>query len=172
MLFAYLVCIACITNSHVQTFCLWKTLCSRKNQKRKKALGKKKKSFVKATGTGGAPRCHPDYEQNKMSNTNFETRFAFIYASTSLDTKTSTIASNRNFGNCMLIRCLAPQHIFRFFHFCFKFFVCLWQLCPLLWRSSLLLHWAIETKNVSAMGYFCREVLIHRHWRQEVPFSY
>ena len=69
MLFAYLVCIAHITNLHVQTFCLWKTLCSRKNQKRKKALGKKKKSFVKATGTGGAPRCHPDYEQNKMSNT-------------------------------------------------------------------------------------------------------
>ena len=140
MLFAYLVCIAYITNSHVQTFCLWKTLNSRKNQKRKKAFGKKKKSFVKATGTGGAPRCHPDYEQNKMSNINFETRFPFIYASTSLDTKTSTIASNRNFGSCMYIRCLAPQHIFRFFHFCFKFFVCLWQLGPLLWRSSLPLH--------------------------------
>ena len=43
MLFAYSVCIAYIRNSHVQTFCLWKTLNSRKNQKRKKAFGKKKK---------------------------------------------------------------------------------------------------------------------------------
>ena len=39
---------------------------------------------MKATGTGGAPRCHPDYEQNKMSNINFETRFPFIYASPAL----------------------------------------------------------------------------------------
>ena len=22
------------------------------------------------------------------------------------------------------------------------------------------------------MGYFSQEILIHRHWRQEVPFSY
>ena len=37
--------------------------------------------------------------------------------STSLDTKALTIASNRNFESCLSIRCLAPQHIFRFFQF-------------------------------------------------------
>ena len=46
-----------------------------------------------------------------------KTRFPFLYASTSLDTKALTIASNRNFESCLSIRCLAPQHIFRFFHF-------------------------------------------------------
>ena len=47
-----------------------------------------------------------------------KTRCSFLYASTSLDTKTLTIASNRNFKSCLSIRCLAPQHIMRFFHFC------------------------------------------------------
>ena len=31
-------------------------------------------------------------------------------------------------------RCLAPQLILRFFHFCRGFFLCLWQLCSLLCR--------------------------------------
>ena len=48
----------------------------------------------------------------------FKTRFPFLYVSTSLDTKTLTIASNRNFESCMSIRCLAPQPGSRFFHFC------------------------------------------------------
>ena len=47
-----------------------------------------------------------------------KTRCSFLYASTSFDTKTLTIASNRNFKSCLSIRCLAPQHIMRFFHFC------------------------------------------------------
>ena len=34
----------------------------------------------------------------------------------SLDTKTLTITSNRNYESCIVrvVRCLAPQHIFRF----------------------------------------------------------
>ena len=44
-------------------------------------------------------------------------RFSFLHASTSLDTKTLTIASSCNFESCLSIRCLAPQHILRFFHF-------------------------------------------------------
>ena len=47
-----------------------------------------------------------------------KTRFPFLYASTSLDTKTvlyKTLASNRHFESCMLIRCLPPQHILQFF---------------------------------------------------------
>ena len=38
-----------------------------------------------------------------------KTKFPFFYASTSLDTKTIKIASNRNFESCMSIRCLAPH---------------------------------------------------------------
>ena len=38
-----------------------------------------------------------------------KTKFPFFYASTSLDTKTLKIASNRNFESCMSIRCLVPQ---------------------------------------------------------------
>ena len=40
----------------------------KKKSKAEESPWLKKKSFVKATGTGGAPRCHSDYEQNKMSN--------------------------------------------------------------------------------------------------------
>ena len=46
-----------------------------------------------------------------------KTKFPFLYGSTSLDAKALTIASNRNFESCLSIRCLAPQHIFRFFQF-------------------------------------------------------
>ena len=52
-----------------------------------------------------------------LPNMMLKTRFPFLYASTSLDTKALTIASNRNFESCLSIRCLAPQHIFRFFQF-------------------------------------------------------
>ena len=48
--------------------------------------------------------------------TMLKTRFPFLYWS--LDTKTSTIASNRNFKSCLSICCLAPQHIFRLLHVC------------------------------------------------------
>ena len=39
----------------------------------------------------------------------FKAKFPFLYTSTSLDTKTLKIASNRNFESCMSIICLAPQ---------------------------------------------------------------
>ena len=66
----------------VEALCLWKDLCSWKNQKRKKVLGKmkkkkgavrgkkeyrsvkrRKKIFVKATSSSGASRWRPDFEQ-------------------------------------------------------------------------------------------------------------
>ena len=66
----------------VEALCLWKDLCSWKNQKRKKVLGKMKKKkgavrgkkeyrsvkrrkniFVKATSSSGASRWRPDFEQ-------------------------------------------------------------------------------------------------------------
>ena len=57
-----------------------------------------------------------------------KTRFPFLYASTNLDAKTfvyKTLASNRNFESCMSIRCLAPQYILQFFHFCRGCFLCI-----------------------------------------------
>ena len=46
-----------------------------------------------------------------------KTKISFIYASTSLDTKTYTFASIRNFEGGLSIRRFAFQHIFRFLHF-------------------------------------------------------
>ena len=115
-------------------------LCSWKNQKRKKVLGEKKetrkenrpkeerkstKNFsVKATGLAEL------HAGAQISNKEAAVKQRFtkhdVKASTSLDTKTLIIVSNRNFESCMSIRCLAPQHIFRFFHFCYRFFLCPW----------------------------------------------
>ena len=65
-------------NLHVEALCLWKNLCSWKNQKWKKVLEKKKQAqrkkritlsskeqnyFMKATGTSGASRWLPEFEQ-------------------------------------------------------------------------------------------------------------
>ena len=75
-----------------------------------------------------------------------KTRFPFPYASTGLDSKTLTIASNRNSESCRSIRCLAPQHIFRFFHFCHGFPLPLatWLIFV---SSSSTLHWASLKKR-------------------------
>ena len=77
---------------------------------------------MKATGTGGAPRwCLPRYISNKevavkpkFAIYDAKPGFLFLYVSTSIDTKTLKIPSNRNFEAV----CLASKHIFRFFHFC------------------------------------------------------
>ena len=84
-----------------------------------------------------------------MSNT----RFPFLYASTSLDTKTLTTTSNRNFGSCMSVRCLAPQNMFRFFHFCCGLFFAFGNFahyCVV--RLNALLSNRDKKKNFSAMG--------------------
>ena len=60
-------------------------------------------------------------------------------------------------------RCLAPQLILRFFHFCRGFFLCLWQLCSLLCRPPQRSKRSKLKKKVSAMGYFSRAILIHCH---------
>ena len=78
-----------LLNSHVEALCLWKDLCSWKNQRRKKVLGKKrekkrpkderkstilsrkekKNPFVKATSTGGATLWRPDFEHKGRRQT-------------------------------------------------------------------------------------------------------
>ena len=60
----------------------------------------------------------------------------------------------------MSIRCLAPQHLFRFFHLCRGFFLCLWQLCSLFcrlpqrstersrWKKDTCLQWVTFPRNL------------------------
>ena len=58
---------------------------------------------MKAASTGGGPRWHPDFQTKKsLSNLNLpyimlKISFPFLYASTSPDTNTFTIASDHNF---------------------------------------------------------------------------
>ena len=114
----------------MEALSLWKNLCSWKNQKQKKVLGKKRLVLVPR----GAPRLRPDFErrgrlQTKFAIHNVENEVPFIYANTRLD-------KNRNFESFRSVRCLAPQHIFRFFSF-----------LPRILSSSLTLHSAIEIKK-------------------------
>ena len=183
----------------MEALCLWKNLCSWKNQKRKEVLGKKERKRKQAQRRKKEYHsvkkrkiflCESDWcwrssmlasrfrlkkspSNKNLPNTLLKTRFPFLYVSTSLDTKTWTIASNRNFESCMSIRCLAPQHLFRFFHLCCGFFHCLWQLCSLFCRlpqrSTERSRW--KKRHVSAMGYFSREISIRR-WSQEISLSY
>ena len=66
---------------------------------------------MKATGTGGAPLWRPDFEQRSWCQTKIcytwccKRSFLLFIASTSLDTKTLTTPLNRNFENCLSIRC-------------------------------------------------------------------
>ena len=101
-----------------------------------------------------------------------KTSFPLLYASTSLDTKTLAIASNGNFEGCLSICCLAPQQILYFFLFLPLVFPLPLATLPIIVSSSSALHWVVEKKKMSAMGYFLREILIHCHWRQEVLLSY
>ena len=91
-----------------------------------------------------------------LSYKKLKPRFPFTHASTNVDTKPT--ASDRMLRGCLSIRCLASQHISRFFHF---------------WRDIFLnAPRSDRDKKVSAMGYFSQEILIHRHWRQEVLLSH
>ena len=55
--------------------------------------------------------------KKNLSYIKLKIRFPSIYASTSLDTKTLGISSNRNFWSCLSIPCLASRHISCIFHF-------------------------------------------------------
>ena len=111
----------------------------------------------------------PSYQN--LPCTMLKRRFAFLYASTSLHKKTLTVASNRNFESFLPIRCVAPQRILRFFAAGLPLPLPLATLLVIA-SSSSMLYRAIEKKKLSAMGLFPREILIHRHWRQEVPLPY
>ena len=165
MLFPYFVYIA-----HLEALFSRKNLCSWKNQKSLvKEKGKKNRPKEERKSTilsrkEKKLRCDSDWYWRSSTLTSrfwtkkspsnqslpcyimLKTRFPFPYASTGLDTKTLTIASNRNSESRRSIRCLAPQHIFRFFHFCHGFPLPLttWLIFV---SSSSTLHWAIEFKK-------------------------
>ena len=113
----------------------------------------------------------PSYQN--LPYTMLKRRFAFLYASTSLHKKTLTVASNRNFESFLPIRCVAPQRILQFFAAGFAFAFAFGnsaRYCVVLLNAPL--SDREKKKKLSAMGLFSREILIHCHWRQEVPLSY
>ena len=186
MLFLYFVFIAHFTKFTRGSSLFMENLCSWKNQKRKKVLGKKtrrkeerkgttlsgkeKKSFVKATCASGAFTLASRFRTKKslsIQNLTYmmlKTRLPFLYASTSLDTKTSTIASNRNFkAVCrfvvLLLSSFCGFSIFAAgFSFAFGNFA---RYCNVLLNAPL--SDRDKKKKVFEMGYFSREILIRRH---------
>ena len=63
------------------------------------------------------------------------TRFPFIYCKY-LSIKTLSISLNRNFESCLSIHCLHLSTFYIFSNFAAGFFLCLWQLCPLISRDK------------------------------------
>ena len=178
----------------MEALCLWKTFARGKiksvrkssekkpDAKKKERVPlcqvKKKKSFVKATCASRAFTLASRFRTKKslsIQNLTYmmlKTRLPFLYASTSLDTKTSTIASNRNFkAVCrfvvLLLSSFCGFSIFAAgFSFAFGNFA---RYCNVLLNAPLSDR---DKKKVFEMGYFSREILIRRHWRQEVLSSY
>ena len=170
----------------MEALCLWKTFArgkiksvrkssekkTRRKEERKGTTlsGKeKKKSFVKATCASGAFTLASRFRTKKslsIQNLTYmmlKTRLPFLYASTSLDTKTSTIASNRNFkAVCrfvvLLLSSFCGFSIFAAgFSFAFGNFA---RYCNVLLNAPLSDR---DKKKVFEMGYFSREILIRRH---------
>ena len=153
-------------------FAYKKNLCTWKNQKRKEVHGKKEKkkpclerkervqfcqekkknSFVKATGIGRAPCWRPDWFWTKKLLLNWnlpyimlKMRFPFLYASTSLKTKTSTIDSNHNFESCQLSCSTAHFPVFSSMP---QVFLLPLALLLIIVSSSSVLHRVIKIKNM------------------------
>ena len=81
-------------------------------------------------------------------------RFAFLYASTSLHTKTLTVASNRNFESFLPIRCVAHSTFCGFLPRVLPLPLPLATLLVIASYSSML-HWAIEKKKKSCLRWVC-----------------
>lgn len=88
----------------------------RQNRLKEEYHSVKKKKILVECNWYSAPCWRPDFKQRDRGQTKFflhiklKMRFLCMYASTSPDTKTFTIALNRNFESCLLICCLASQH--------------------------------------------------------------
>ena len=84
----------------------------KKAQRRKKGYHSVKERKISLCESDWCSKLASRFRTKKSpSNQNFpymmlKTRFPFFHAGTSLDTKTLTITTNRNFESCMSIRCL------------------------------------------------------------------
>ena len=122
----------------MEALCLGKNLCSWENQKRRKVLVKKKKGpkekerkriicqekekilcesnwYWRSSMLASRFRTKESPSNQKLLYIKLKRRFPFIFTSTSHDTKSSTIASNRNL-DCRFV-VLLLSFFFRFFHF-------------------------------------------------------
>ena len=143
----------------MEALCLGKNLCSWENQKRRKVLVKKKKktelhASVQISNKGVAAK--PKIVIHKVKK-----EVSFHFTSTSHDTKSSTIASNRNF-DCRFVVLLLS--IFSVFSILPRGFPLPLATLPIIVSSFSTLHWTIEIKGKRVCNWL--------HWRQEVPFSY
>ena len=150
-----------LKKSLVEALCLWKIFANGKIKSGKNSLVKKKKEKRKK-GPKKKEEYHSVKKKKKISFVNetkkspsnqtlpytmLKTRFPFLYWN--LDTKTSTIASSRNFKSCLSICCLAPQHT-RLLHFYRGFSLPLATLLIIVSPSSTL-HRAIENLDPSSL---------------------
>ena len=147
----------------MEALCLWKNLCSWENQKRKKVPGKKIKKkkqtqrrekeyhsvkkgkkflfenewYWRSSTLAPRFRTKKSPSNQNLPNIMLKLRFLFLMQELALYIqKQLKIASNRNVESRLSIRCPAPQHILRSFHFCRYFFLCLKKLCSLLCHLS------------------------------------
>ena len=116
----------------MKALCLWQNLCSWKNKKQEKVLSKNREKNSSHKNKEREPLCQEKKKIFGESNwywrsftlaCGFRTQrsqkfvmykvknevsfyLSFIYVSTSLDTKTLAIASNRNSESCLSNRCL------------------------------------------------------------------
>ena len=95
-----------------------------------------------------------------------KTRFPFLYRSTSLDTKTLTMASNHNFQSCLSIHHLAPRHIFQFSIFAAGFSFTFGNFAN---YCVILLNVPLNDRNKKKRT--CLR-FPGNHWRLEVPLSH
>ena len=195
MLFLYFVFIAHFTKFTRGSSLFMENLCSWKNQKRKKVLGEKtrRKEERKGTTLSGKEKKNllwkrlvlaellrwlPDFEQRSRCQSKiwrtwcWKRGYLFFMQVPALIQKTSTSASNRDFkAVCrfvvLLLSSFCGFSIFAAgFSFAFGNFA---RYCNVLLNAPLSDR---DKKKVFEMGYFSREILIRRHWRQEVLSSY
>ena len=194
MLFLYLVFIAHFTKFTRGSSLFMVNLCSWKNQKRKKVLGKKtrRKEERKGTTLSGKEknplwkrlvlaelsRWLPDFEQRSRCQSKIWRTWCWKRGYLFFMQVPALIQKHQQLPRIVILKLYVDLLSCSSAHFAgFPFLPRVFPL-PLatllvIVTSSSTLHWAIEIKKkVFEMGYFSLEILIRRHWRQEVLSSY
>ena len=124
----------------------WKNLKKNRPKEERKStiLSKKGKKFLfendwywRSSTLAPRFRTKKSPSNQNLPNIMLKLRFLFLMQELALYIqKQLKIASNRNVESRLSIRCPAPQHILRSFHFCRYFFLCLKKLCSLLCHPS------------------------------------